>query len=290
MKSPKLSPQESLFTLPSFIWLLAFFVIPTLIVCGYAFKPTDIYGTIKNGWSLQTFKDLADPHYYTLIGRTLWLSILTTCICLLLALPVGYQLASTPKRWRGLLFLLIIVPFWSSFLIRIFAWKTLLHPEGLLKWLLTWLHLVDADTTLLYNSGAVLLVMVYTYLPFAIFPIYAAAVKFNFQLMEAALDLGATRWQAFVKVFIPGIQKGIINAAIMVFIPAIGAYVIPDLVGGFNSEMIGNKIAEKIFLERNLPQASALSLLLAAVVAAAMWIIQRASGFNLFDTEARNRE
>lgn len=272
------------------LWLMVFFLIPTLIVCGYAFKPSDIYGGIESGWSLDTIKGLTNPYYYTLLARTLLMSIATTLICLLLALPVGYQLATLSKRWRQLLFLLIIIPFWSSFLIRIFAWKTLLHPEGTLKSILTTLHIVNPDTTLLYNSGAVLLVMVYTYLPFAIFPIYAASNKFNFQLIEAAMDLGATRWQAILQVFIPGILKGIINAAIMVFIPSIGAYVIPDLVGGFNNEMIGNKIAEKIFLERNLPQASALSLLLGFVVAATMWLIHRAAGISLFDTQARNRE
>ncbi len=290
MKPHKLWKQEALLTLPSFVWLLLFFAIPTLIIFGYAFKPADIYGGIQEGWTLGTLKELAHSHYYILIWRTLWLSIITTLICLILALPVGYQLASTSKQWRQFLLLMIIVPFWSSFLIRIFAWKTLLHPEGAFKLFLVKLHLIDPDTTLLYNSAAVLLVMVYTYLPFAVFPIYASASKFNFQLMEAAMDLGASRMQAFIKVFIPGIRKGIINAMIMVFIPAIGAYVIPDLVGGAHSEMIGNKIAEKTFLERNLPQASALSGLLAMVVAIVMWMLHRLSGSNLWDTETRNRE
>jgi spermidine/putrescine transport system permease protein len=290
MKLHKSWPQEAAWTLPSFLWLLVFFAIPTLIVFGYAFKPTDMYGGVQEGWTLETIRELSNPHYYTLIWRTLWLSIITTLICLILALPVGYQLASTSTRWRQLLFLMIIVPFWSSFLIRIFAWKTLLHPEGSFKLFLAKLHLIDPHTTLLYNSGAVLLVMVYTYLPFAVFPIYASSSKFNFQLMEAAMDLGASHMQAFLKVFIPGIRKGILNAMIMVFIPAIGAYVIPDLVGGSHSEMIGNKIAEKTFLERNLPQASALSGLLAFVVAIAMLILHRLSGSSLWDTETRNRE
>jgi len=283
--------NELILTLPSFTWLFAFFLIPTLIIFGYAFKPSDIYGGVGEGWTLDTLKGLANPHYYLLIWRTLWLSILTTAICLLLALPMGYQLAVTSKRLRDLLLLLIVVPFWSSFLIRIFAWKSLLHPEGAFKTLLVWLHIVAPETTLLYNSGAVLLVMVYTYLPFAVFPIYAAASKFNFQMIEAAKDLGASRSQAFLRVFIPGIRKGITTAMIMVFIPAIGAYVIPDLVGGANSEMIGNKIAEKTFVERNLPQASALSALLAFVVLLAMVAINQLSvRSRIFDTDTRNRE
>lgn len=284
--------NEILLSSPSITWLLLFFLIPTLIIFGYAFKPADMYGGVKEGWTLETLKVLLNPHYYVLIWRTLWLSCLTTLICLMLSLPISYQLAISSKKVRHLLLLLIIVPFWSSFLIRIFAWKTLLHPEGFLKSFLVWIHCLSPETTLLYNSAAVLLVMVYTYLPFAVLPLYAAASKFNFQLMEAAQDLGASHTQAFLKVFVPGIRQGISTAMLMVFIPAIGAYVIPDLVGGTNSEMIGNKIAEKTFIERNLPQASALSALLCVVVFVALILIRKlsAQSSSLFDKEVRNRE
>jgi spermidine/putrescine transport system permease protein len=261
-----LKSREWLLTLPSFGWLLTFFLIPTLIVFAYAFRPYDIEGGVGEGWTLDTIKSLFNPSYLVLIFRTLVLSIMTTLLCILLALPVGYQLASLSKQWSHLLLLLIVMPFWSSFLIRIFAWKTLLHPEGFLKQSLIALHLIDPTSSLLYNSGAVLLVMVYTYLPFAILPIYAASSKFDFQLFEAAMDLGATRGQAFFKVFLPAIRKGILSGMVMVFIPAIGAYVIPDLVGGTSSEMIGNRIAQRTFVDRNLPQASALSALLALVI------------------------
>jgi spermidine/putrescine transport system permease protein len=133
--------------------------------------------------------------------------------------------------------------------------------------------------------------MIYTYLPFAVFPIYAAASKFNFQLMEAAMDLGATRRQAFFKIFVPGIQKGIWTALVMVFIPAIGAYVIPDVVGGSNSEMIGNKIAQRTFLDRNLPQASALSAFLALTVLIPLVVATLFSyRAKSVEEEARNRE
>ena len=270
------SKSELWMTVGPFTWLLIFFLVPSLIIFAYAFKPEDPFGGVGEGWTTETIRSIFDPNYFALIWRTLWLSCLTTLICLLLALPVGYQLAITKPKWRRLLLLLFVIPFWSSFLIRIFAWKSVLHPEGLLKKALVALHIVSPEATLLYNSGAVLLVMVYTYLPFAVFPIYAAASKFNFQLIEAALDLGASRMESFFKVFVPGIKKGILTAMVMVFIPAIGAYVIPDLVGGSNSEMIGNKIAQRTFVDRNLPQASALSALLGLavlvpMVLAAMW-------------------
>ncbi len=283
--------NECILTLPTFTWLFAFFLITTLIIFDDAYKPSDYYGGVGDGWTLETLKTLADPSYYTLIWRTLWLSICTTLCCLILALPVGYQLAKTAPRPRRMLLLMIVVPFWSSFLIRIFAWKSLLHPEGAFKQFLVTIHLVEPQTTLLYNSGAVLLVMVYTYLPFAVFPIYAAASKFNFQLIEAAQDLGATPRQAFFKIFVPGIRHGLITALVMVFIPAIGAYVIPDLVGGASSEMIGNKIAQRTFIERNLPQASALSALLALTVLIPMAVVAAySSRFKRLEAEARNKE
>jgi spermidine/putrescine transport system permease protein len=158
------------------------------------------------------------------------------------------------------------VPFWTSFLIRIFAWKVLLHPEGMLKAALVGLGLISEQAPLLYTPGAVLLVMVYTFLPFAILPIYAAAEKFDFRLLEAARDLGASPLRAFVLVFLPGIRSGLLTAFLVVFIPALGSYVIPDLVGGPGGEMLGNKIAQRVFVDRNLPQASALSVLLILAV------------------------
>lgn len=258
--------EELALTMPSFVWLFIFFLIPTLVIFAFAFKPSDSFGGIGEGWTLENIYTLADSSYLWLIWRTVWLSILATLLCLALGLPVGYQLARASSRTRHLILLLIIVPFWSSFLVRIFAWKSLLHPEGFFKNALVYLHIIDPSTSLLYNSGAVLLVMVYTYLPFAVLPIYAAASKFNFQLFEAASDLGATRLYAFIKVFLPGIRKGIGTALVMVFIPAIGAYVIPDLVGGTQNEMIGNKIAQRTFLDRNLPLASALSALLSFLI------------------------
>ncbi len=283
--------HEWFVTLPSFVWLLLFFLIPTCIIFIYALKSQDIYGGIEPGWSLEAISNLFDKDYTLLIFRTLMISAITTAVCILLALPVGYQMAIAPKRFRKLLILMLMLPFWTSFLIRIFAWKALLHPEGFFNNLLAFLHIISPNTTLLYHLGAVLLVTIYTYLPFAIFPIYAAASKFNFQLFEAAMDLGASRSQAFLKVFLPGISKGISTGAMMVFISTTGAYIIPDLVGGFDSEMIGTRIAQKVFVERNLPEASALSILLALVVFLPLLAITMFSSRpKKLELELRNKE
>ena len=257
---------EWLVTLPSLVWLLVLFLIPTVLVFAITFKPATPYGGIGSGWTLETLRTLGNPNYPAIVWRTIWLSVVVTALCIVLATPMGYYMARISPRRRQMVLLLVILPFWTSFLVRIFAWKVLLHPEGLLKQLLVFLHLCTPDTSLLYNTFAVLLVMVYTELPFAILPIYAASEKFDFRLIEAAKDLGATSFRAFRAVFLPGIRVGLLTAFLMVFIPSLGSYVIPDIVGGPTSEMIGNKIAQRTFVDRNLPHAAGLSALLTLAV------------------------
>lgn len=265
--------HEWLVSSPSLAWLVVLFVIPTLVVFVITFKPADPYGGIGAGWTLATLRSLGNPNYPAIVWRTLWLSLATTALCILMAVPTGYFIARAPKAVQKTLLLLVIVPFWTSFLVRIFAWKVLLHPEGYLKQALVALKIIEPQVSLLYNSGAILLVMVYTYLPFAILPIYAAAEKFDFRLIEAARDLGAHQLRAFFTVFLPGIRRGLLTAVLVVFIPALGSYVIPDIVGGPKSEMIGNKIAQRTFVDRNLPHASGLSAFLTLAVLAPMAVV-----------------
>lgn len=267
MTRPKASRWgEYLASLPSVAWLCVLFVVPTLIVFATALRPADPYGGVGRGWTLDTLRGLANPAYPGMAWRTLWISLAATALCILLAVPMGYHMARVRRQWRKVLLLLTVVPFWTSFLIRVFAWKHLLHPDGGLRRVLVAVGLVAPEQLLLYTPGAVLLVTVYTFLPFAILPVYAAADKFDFQLLEAAMDLGATRFQAFVRVFLPGIRRGMVTAILVVFIPALGSYVIPDVVGGPDSDMIGNKIAQRAFVDRNLPHASALAGLLTLAV------------------------
>jgi spermidine/putrescine transport system permease protein len=252
--------------MPSTLWLLLFYALPVLIVFVLAFKPVDPFGGIHDGWTLATLQALGNPVYPAILLRTVWLGIFSTLICVLVAVPISYQLCRLSEKLRTFVLLLIIVPFWTNFLIRIYAWKVFLHPDGAFKQTLVFLGLIPQETMLLYNQWAVLAVMVYTYLPYAILPVYAAAEKFDFALLDAAKDLGANSFQAFRKVFLPSISKGIWTAVMVVLIPALGAYLIPDLVGGPGSEMIGDKIAQSVFTERNLPQASALSAALMILV------------------------
>ena len=254
--------RESLLTLPSFLWLTLFFLLPTLIIFAIAFKPASYDGTVAPGWTFKTLLSLQNPNYPEIIYRTIWLSLVTTASTLAISIPVAYYIARCSSWKRDLFLFLTIIPFWTSFLIRIFAWKGVLHPDGLLKQALVFLHLATPETSLLYRPEAVLLVMIYTELPFAILPLYAAAEKYDYTLLEAAMDLGAGKLRAFFDVFIPGIKSGILSACLMVLIPSFGSYVIPDVVGGIGSPMIGNVIAQKTFTDRNLPAASAMSAVL----------------------------
>lgn len=263
MKSFK---NHVLITMPSFLWLVIFYALPVFIVFLLAFKPVDPYGGIGDGWTFVTLRNLSNPSYPAIIWRTVWLGVLSTAVSIVIAIPIAYHLARMTPKLRNIVLLLIIVPFWTNFLIRIFAWKVFLNPEGFFRKGLVYMGLIPEETMLLYNQWAVLAVMIYTYLPYAILPIYAAAEKFDFALLDAAKDLGAGSFLAFRKVFLPSISKSIGVAVMVVLIPALGAYLIPDLVGGPTSEMIGDKIAQSVFTERNLPHASALSAILMIAV------------------------
>jgi len=272
----KIQSREFWLSLPSMVWLLAFFVVPAFLVVLTAFRPSDLRGGVGEGWSLETIKGVLNPNYLPILWRTVWLSAATMTICVATALPMAFQMARVSAAWRNVLLLLVVVPFLTNFIIRIFAWKSLLHPEAALSQFLIRIGMMNEDAMLLNNVGAVLLLLIYTQLPFAILPLYAAAEKFDFQLLDAARDLGASRWQAFWRVFVPGVRRGLTSAAMMVFVCTLGQYVIPQFVGGPDDEMLGNKITQRAFGDRNLPHASALAacLLMAMVgmmVVSALW-------------------
>ncbi len=262
--------SEILATAPSFLWLGVFVFIPFLIILAIAFKPALPAGGIGEGWSLDALRSLKDPTYPRILGYTIWVSALTTALCLMLALPVAWHLARVSLKWRAALLLLVIIPFWTNFVIRVFAWQQILHAEGMIAKTMRAIGLLGETDRLLGNTAAIVVVSVYTYLPFAILPIYAAAEKFDFHLLDAARDLGAKPFRAFRSVFLPGIRKGLITAFLIVFIPMLGSFVIPDMVGGTDTRMIGNVIAQRNFNDRNLPQAAALSCALTLLVLAPM--------------------
>lgn len=264
--------REILNTAPSLLWLVGFVLVPVAIIFVIAFRPALPAGGIGAGWSLDAIRYLADYGYLSLLSNTVFVSAVTTMVCIIIALPAAFCMARLDAKWRSLVLLLVIVPFWTNFVIRVFAWQQILHAQGWLAETLRFLHLLGENDRLLGNYFAVVIVSVYTYLPFAILPLFAAAEKFDFNLLDAARDLGARPLKAIFAVFIPGIRQGLVTALLVVFIPMLGSYVVPDMVGGTSTQMIGNKIAQRNFNDRNLPQAAALSAALTLLVLAPMFL------------------
>lgn len=265
------SKVEWRLTLPSLLWLAVFFGAPLIWVALLAFRPADLRGGVGEGWSLEAVAALWDVRYAALAWRTLWMSGVVTLICVGVSLPTAWAMARLGPFWRNMVLLLVIAPFLTNFLIRVFAWRRLLHPEGWVTQCLQWLHLAPEHAYLLDNSGAVLVVSVYCQLPFALLPLYAAAEKFDFTLIEAARDLGASATAAFVRVFLPAVRGGVWSATALVMVTSLGQYVIPQFVGGIGDEWIGNKIVQRMFSDRNLPQAAAISTALMVVVLGMLW-------------------
>jgi len=247
-------------SLPGIAWLTFFFLIPYIIIIIYSFLTPGIYGGVTLPFSLESYtRMLASPGYWEILWQTVWISVMATMICLGLSLPVAYFIA-TSKR-KNLLLTLIVIPFWTNFLVRIFAWMLVLGRTGLVNSFLLWTGLIDQPLQLMYRPATVIVVIVYMYLPYMILPMYSSIEKFDFTLLEAGMDLGANRNEAILKVLIPSIKGGIIAGVILVFIPALGSYAIPDLVGGTDGAMLGNLIAKQLTVARNWPSSSAISMI-----------------------------
>lgn len=264
----------SFYSIPLTLWMSVFFVIPMLIVLSYAFLTKGTYGGVQMIFTLKNFNVFFEPIFLKILFRTIYISIAVTFITVLLAIPTAYFIARS--KFRQELLILVIIPFWTNFLIRIYAWISILGSNGFLNTFLIKLGIIETPLKLLYNTGSVILITVYTSLPFAILPLYAIIEKFDFSLVEAARDLGATNSQAFRKVFLPNIKSGIITAILFTFIPAMGSYAIPKLVGGTQATMLGNIIAQHLTVTRNWPLASAISAMLILVTSIALLIFMRA--------------
>jgi spermidine/putrescine transport system permease protein len=252
-----------LYSGPMAVWFTVFFLAPLLIIVVYSFLKKGLYGGVEPVLSLDAYRALGNPSFVIITLRTLFISLISTLITIAVALPCGYFMARS--KHQTLLLLLIIIPFWTNFLIRVFAWMNILGNNGFLNEFLTRLGLIKDYIHFLYNQNAVVLVLVYMYLPYAILPLYSTIDKFDFSLLEAARDLGASKPQSIVKVLLPNIRSGMYTAVLFTFIPIFGAYAVPLLVGGKDSYMLGNIIADQLTKARNWPLASAISMVLTLV-------------------------
>lgn len=251
------------YSAPMGLWLTLFFLVPLAIIILFSFLKKGLYGGIEWEFTLSAYRQMFNPNFLRVFLRTLWVASLSTLITIILALPCGYAMARSRHQvlWLGL----VIIPFWTNSLIRIYAWIAILSSEGFINEALRALGFIQESLPLIYNQGAVITVLIYMYIPFAILPLFTTIDKFDFQLLEAARDLGASKPESIFKVLIPNIRSGVITAVIFTFIPIFGAYTVPLLVGGKDSYMIGNIIVDQVTKTRNWPLASAFSLIITLV-------------------------
>lgn len=262
---------------PATIWILIFFIIPLIIVLIYSFLERGTYGGLVWKFTLDNYQQLAQGIYWRIFGWSLFLALTTTIICLLIGYPLAYFIATRRQPWRNILLILIILPFWTNFLVRTYAWIVLLRTEGVFNIVLQSLQLIDEPLPLIFTPFAVIIGLVYGYLPFMILPLYATIERFNFSLLEAAQDLGANDLRTFFRVVLPLTIKGIVAGSLLVFIPAFGAFITPDILGGAKTMMVGNLIQDQFITARNLPFGSALSILLMVIVLIPVMIYFRIS-------------
>ncbi len=266
--------MRRLFLLPSWTFLAGLFLLPLGIVFAYSFLSRGLYGGVTNGWTWASYRQIADPLYLGILVRTFAMSALATALCLVLGFPLALFIARAKTR-RNFYLQLVMLPFWTSFLIRTYAWMFLLRDTGPVNALLLNLGLVSSPLPLLYNNGAVLLGLVYGFLPFAVLPMYATLERLDPGLEEAAADLGAKPLEAVARVIVPLCAPGFRAAAVLVFIPCLGAYLTPDLLGGGKSVMMGTLIQNQFTTARDWPFGAALALILMILVAGLLLLVRR---------------
>jgi len=259
---------------PGGIWLFLFFLVPIVIMLVYSVMPRGIYGGVEPGFTLEHYRRFFDPLYLDILKRTFVWSVFCTLICLLLGYPVAYVIARG-GRWKNFLLFLVVLPFWTSFLVRTFAMIFLMRDTGLINNWLTKLGLIQEPLSMLYTPFAVMVGLVYGFLPFMILPIYASLEKLDLSLLEAAEVLGARPGARFRRVTLPLSMPGVVAGCLLVFIPALGSFLTSDLLGGAKELMIGNLVQNQFSAARNWPFGSAASFIVMALVLASVLVYLR---------------
>jgi putrescine transport system permease protein len=276
-----------------YLWLLFFFLVPFLIVFKISLSQTAIAmppytPTLDIGAGLSAvvegLRELSFDNYLWLLDDALYfnayvssvvIAAVSTLLTLLVGYPLAYAMARAPGALRPVLLMLVILPFWTSFLIRVYAWIGILKPEGLLNQFLTWIGLIDAPLQIMNTHWAIFIGIVYSYLPFMVLPLYATLEKMDFSLIEAAQDLGCPPTAAFWKITFPLSLPGVVAGCLLVFIPAVGEFVIPDLLGGSQTLMIGKTLWNEFFANRDWPVASAVAIILLLILVLPIMFFQR---------------
>ncbi len=256
-----------LLAVPALLWLTIFFLFPLLIIIFVSFLTLGPRSSVVFPLTLNNYRTIFNNIYFPVILNSIWIALLTTIICLLAGYPLAFFISTRKsKQTQQLALFLVILPFWTNFLVRTYAWRVILGNDGTINGILTSLGLIQQPLTLLNTQFAVLVGLVYGYLPFMVLPIYASVERFDFRLVEAAHDLGANDWFAFWRVVFPLTLPGVVAGCILVLIPSIGTYVTSDLLGGTKGLMIGNLIGKQFGGSGNWPLGSAASVVLMLLV------------------------
>lgn len=258
---------------PGFGFYLVFVGLPLLLVVAYSFASRGRFGGVEWTLNLGNFARAADPLYLDVLRSSLWIALAATAISLLIGLPTAYAITKLPPRWRLVALVLVVVPFWTNFLIRIYAWIVLLNSQGVLNDLLLGIGVIDQPLGLLYTRGAVVVGLVYAYLPLMILPLYAAIEKIDHELLEASANLGATRTRSFWGVLVPLTLPGVVTGSILVFVPSLGNFIVPELLGGGKTVMVGNLIRDQFLKAQDWPFGSVLALVV-VVALLGLFVVQ----------------
>jgi spermidine/putrescine transport system permease protein len=271
--------QGLLLISPADLYLFVFMVLPLLLVIILSFLTRGTYGEVEFRFNASNYSRLFDPIYGRVMLFSLGVGFGTTLITILIGYPLAYYIARSPAKQRSMLLFLILVPFWTNFVIRTYAWIMILRGGGFLDSILQWLHITTEPLGLMYTPTAVMIGMVYEFLPFMILPLYTSLEKIDNALLEAAADLGAPPWRVFLRITLPLSVPGMIAGTILVFIPAMGMFVIPDLMGGAKTILIGNVIRNQFLTARDWPFGAAASMILMVMTVVVTMYYTRKAGF-----------
>lgn len=263
---------------PPLLWLIVLFMVPLALVFVYSFYGRGIYGELVPGFSLENYIRAFDPLYFGTLVRSARIALISTAICLVFGFPLAWYIARQRESRKKWLLFLLIIPFWTNFLVRTYAWIFILRTEGLMNNTLLSLGFIREPLEILFTETAVIIGLVYTYLPFMVLPIYVSIEKLDKRLIEAAADLGAGAFQRFRKVVFPLTFPGTLAGCILVFVPCIGAFITPDLLGGGRTLMVGNLIQIQYLSARDWAFGSALAFMVMGIVLLLLLVLARSGG------------
>lgn len=270
--------KKTLLCLPMYVWAVVLVGLPLLYIIGISFFARDTTWGVTDQFTLDNYRSLLNPIYLRVFGESILTALATSLCTVLIGYPFAYAMArSAPKR-RAMLMVLVIVPFWTSALIRTYGWMILLRANGPINTFLQWIGWIDQPLKLLYTPGAVLLGLAYTLLPFMILPCFTKIEQMDWHAVEAARDLGATPWRAFWTITLPLTYTGIVSGLTLTFVPCMGIFFISDLMGGGKTVLMGNLIQDQFTRARNMPFGAALSVVMLLLTAAVLWIQRRSGG------------